>query len=164
MSQEKLLAKIDRYVYHNKENSYAIVRVTTKDDLNETIVGYLPMLSEDIFYEFLGSWTKHDKYGKQFKVESYTKSNIESKEGLISYLSSSIFTGIGPITAKKIVDELGSDAIKKILEDKTILRQFGLNNIRLTRVHKQLEEKQANELILIELCNYNIAGKTEMKI
>jgi len=164
MSQEKLLAKIDRYVYHNKENSYAIVRVTTKDDLNETIVGYLPMLSEDIFYEFLGSWTKHDKYGKQFKVESYTKSNIESKEGLISYLSSSIFTGIGPITAKKIVDELGSDAIKKILEDKTILRQFGLNNIRLTRFHKQLEENQANELILIELYNYNIAGKTAMKI
>lgn len=164
MSQEKLLAKIDRYVYHNKENSYAIVRVLTVDKINETIVGYLPMLSEDIFYEFLGSWTNHEKFGRQFKVESYTKSNIETKDGLISYLSSSIFTGIGPVTARKIVDELGSDAIKKILDDKTILRQFGLNNIRLTRFHQQLKENQANELILIELYNYNIAGKTAMKI
>lgn len=164
MDLEKLLAKIDRYVYHNEENSYAIVRVLTKDNVTKTIVGYLPLLSEDIYYEFLGTWTEHDKYGKQFKVESYTKSEIESKDGLISYLSSSIFTGIGPVTAKKIVDTLGKDAIKKILENKEVLRKVNFNDVKILRLYNQLKENQANELILINLYEYNIAGKTAMKI
>lgn len=161
---EKLVAKINRYVYHNQENSYAILRVFDEDDNDLTVVGYLPKLSEDVYYEFIGSWIVHEKFGKQFQITSYTKSDVQTEDGLISYLSSSIFTGIGPVTATKIVNTLGTDAIKKILENKDILEEFGLNEIRRTRFQKQIRENQANELILIELYKYNIAAKTAMKI
>jgi len=161
---ETLYAKIDRYVYHNNENSYSIVRVLSEDDITHTIVGYLPLLSEDVFYEFLGKWIKHDKYGKQFQITSYKKSESQSEEGLISYLSSSLFTGIGPVTAKKIVDKLGSSAIKQILDNKDILSEFGFNRIRTEKLYEQLLENQTNESILIDLYSYNIAGKTAMKI
>lgn len=164
MELETLFAKIDRYVYHNNENSYSIVRVLSEDDITHTIVGYLPLLSEDVFYEFLGKWISHDKYGKQFQITSYRKSESQSEEGLISYLSSSLFTGIGPVTAKKIVENLGSTAIKQILDNKNILSEFGFNETRTEKLYEQLLENQTNESILIDLYSFNIAGKTAMKI
>ncbi|MFU0844847.1 MAG: hypothetical protein ACFWT8_10040 [Lacticaseibacillus casei] len=39
------------------------------------------------------------------------------KVGLVDYLSSDKFPGIGPKTATKIIDHLGMDAIDKILDD-----------------------------------------------
>ncbi|MDY0277808.1 MAG: ATP-dependent RecD-like DNA helicase [Acholeplasma sp.] len=160
----RLTAKINRYVFHNKENSYSIIRVITVDKKDETMVGYIPLLSEDILYEFLGKWIEHEKYGKQFLVESYTKTEKQSTEGLISYLSSSNFTGIGPITAEKIVETLGLDAIKIILEDKDVLKQFGLGQVRVNKFYQQLKDNQINEHILIALYGYNISGKMAMKI
>lgn len=164
MELETLVAKIERYVFHNKDNSYSIVRVLSKEDINYTIVGYLPILSEDVYYEFYGNWITHDRYGQQFQITSYKKSEAQSEEGLISYLSSSLFTGIGPVTAKKIVEELGPNAIKIILEDKNVLRKFGLNNLRTERFYQQLIDNQTNESILIDLYSFNISGKTAMKI
>lgn len=161
---ERLSAKIERYVYQNKENSYSIVRIKTSDDKDETIVGYIPILSEDIYYDFLGKWITHDKFGKQFQVESYSKSETQSIDGIVSYLTSSYFTGIGPVTAKKIVNELGKDAIKIIIENKDVLKQFNFSDIRIEKFHQQLIENQINEHILVTLYGYNISGKTAMKI
>src|SRR5690554_3226960 len=161
---DKLIGKIERYVYRNEENSYSIARVTDKENNQLTIVGYIPLLTEDIFYEFNGKWISHEKYGRQFSVESYIQTDKQTAEGLISYLSSSFFTGIGPVTAKNIVDTLGEDAINIILENKDILKQFSFSDIRIEKLHEQLLENQTNQHILVILYSYNIQGKTAMKI
>lgn len=160
----KLTAKIERYVYRNDENSYSIARVLDKDNQQLTIVGYIPLLSEDIYYDFLGSWINHERYGKQFKVESYSQSGEQTKEGIMSYLSSSFFTGVGPKTAEKIVNLLGDNAIDKIIENKNILKQLSFTNERIERLHQQLIQNQTNQHILVVLYGYNIQGKTAMKI
>lgn len=164
MNELKLEVKINRYVYHNKENSYSIIRVIDKDDKEETVVGYIPTLSEDVFYVFSGKWITHDTYGRQFLAESYTKSDGQTKEGVISYLSSSFFTGIGPVTAKRIVDALGIDAVKKIVEDKSLLEQFDFSQIRIEKLHQQIIENLSSEKILTKLYSYNIPSKTAMRI
>ena len=59
----------------------------------------------------------NNKYGLQFKVDKYEKIMPEDKDGLIIFLSSDIFKGIGEKTAKKIVDTLGEDCLKKISDN-----------------------------------------------
>lgn len=162
--ENKLTAKIERYVYRNEENSYSIARVIDKDNEQQTIVGYIPLLTEDIMYDFLGSWINHERFGKQFKVESYNQSEKQTKVGIISYLSSSFFTGIGPKTAEKIVETLGQDAIDKIINDKSVLNSLGFTKIRIEKFHQQLIQNQTNQHILVVLYGYNIQGKTAMKI
>ena len=161
---DKLTAKVLRYIFHNKDNSYSIVKVLSDEDEDHTLVGYIPILSEDVFYDFLGSWIDHDTYGKQFLVTSYSKSENQTEQGVVSYLSSSFFTGIGPVQATRIVRKLGTNAVKKIVEDKTILEQFGMSPIRIEKFHQQLIENLSNEQILTKLYSYNIASKTAMKI
>lgn len=164
MDTLRIVAQITKYLYHNKENSYSIIKVNTEDDDNVTITGYIPYLSSDVYYEFIGKWVNHEKFGRQFNVVSYTQSETQSIDGLINYLSSSIFKGIGPVTARRIVDKLGNKAIKLILEDKSILKQFGFSDEKIEDLYETILDNQINEHILVELYGYNIIGKAAMKI
>lgn len=161
---DKVVGKIKNYVFHNEENSYSIARLITENEEMITIVGYFPKISEDVIYEFSGTWVKHQTYGEQLKIESFKKAEKQSISGLISYLSSSFFTGIGVKTAEKIVDEIGDDVIAKVLDDPKVLKKVGLSNIRIAKFHQQLLENQTNEHILIKLYGYNLSGLLAMKL
>lgn len=161
---ESVKGKIKNYVFHNDENSYSIARIITEDHQTVTIVGYFPVVSEDILYEFTGTWVKHNTYGDQLKVDSFKKCEEQSRSGLISYLSSSFFHGIGPKTAEKIVDHFGVDALQLIMKNKEILKEVGLNAIRIEKFYQQLIENQTNEHILVALYGYELSGKLAMKL
>ena len=161
---DTVTGKIKNYVFHNEENSYSIARLITESDDIVTLVGYFPKISEDVIYEFEGEWVKHQTYGEQLKVQSFKKAQKQSKAGLVSYLSSSFFNGIGPKTAEKIVNTLGEDAIQKIMDDPSVLKEVGLNNVRIAKFFQQLKENQTNEHILVTLYGYELSGKLAMKL
>jgi exodeoxyribonuclease V alpha subunit len=161
---ETVKGYVKHYVFHNESNSYSIAKLKTEDDRQVTIVGYFPRLGEDVLYEFSGDWVTHTQYGEQLKIETFRKSEIQSEEGLVSYLSSSFFHGIGPKTAEKIVATFGADAIKKIIDNKKILKEIGLSTIRIEKFYRQLIDNQTSEHILVALYGYQISGKLAMKL
>lgn len=164
MSLQKLSGKIKSTLYRNQDNGYSIAKILTDDEAIHTVVGYFPVLAEDVFYEFFGTWITHATYGDQFKVESVSKSENQSISGLINYLSSSFFTGIGPKTAEMIVAKLGKDALKMIIDDHTVLKQISINASRSLKLKEQILENQANENMLIALYGYGFTGKLAMKL
>lgn len=161
---DKVTGSIKNYVYHNDENSYSIARLVTSDESIVTVVGYFPKMSEDVVYEFMGEWVNHQTYGQQFKVQSFKKAEAQSISGVISYLSSAYFTGIGPKTAEKIVEMLGQNAIQEIIDHPEVLKEVGLNAVRIAKLKQQLIENQIHEHILVTLYGYNISGKIAMKL
>src|SRR5690554_2989273 len=104
---EKIRGFIKSYVYKNESNGYTIAKLETSDKGVISIVGYFPLLSEELEYEFEGEFTIHPKFGKQLTVQKYARLENVSETGLVRYLSSDNFSGIGPVTAEKIVNLLG---------------------------------------------------------
>ena len=162
---ETLTGRVKNTVYRNPENGYQIARITTDDGSTETVTGYFPVFATDTDYQFEGSWVTHPTYGRQFKVETFKKMTTQSENGVVSYLSSSLFTGIGPKTAQRIVDVLGLDAIARILEDKTVLTSVsGFSAVKAARLYQELVDHQANEHILVSLYAHDISGRLAMKL
>ncbi|UTW70030.1 hypothetical protein KHA80_04480 [Anaerobacillus sp. HL2] len=48
----------------------------------------------------------------------------KTTEGIIRYLSSDRFRGVGRKTAEAIVNKLGEEVLSKIAEDKNVLKKF----------------------------------------
>src|SRR5690606_35530266 len=78
----------------------------------------IPLVDEE--YDFVGEFVTN-QYGIQFKAKSYSRRNENTLEGVIAYLSSDLFPGIGKVTATKIFNSLGKDSIKLIEEDRSVL-------------------------------------------
>ncbi len=94
-----------------------------RDYINKTITftGYFHELNEQENYYFFGEETVHPKYGFQFSVQNYERVKPEDKDGIVEFLSSDLFKGVGEKLAYSIVNTLGETALDKILEDKSNL-------------------------------------------
>ena len=79
-----------------------------------TITGTnLPNL-ENCFVEYFGEWVTNKKYGLQFKADSYQIVTPTTEKGLVAFLSSKSFHGIGTKTATAIVEKFGKSTIEVI--------------------------------------------------
>ncbi len=86
-----------------------------------TFTGYFADLKEDDMYLCKGEVVNHPKYGLQFQVTESEHMKPEDKDGIISFLSSDLFSGIGEKMATKIVETLGENTLDRILEDPACL-------------------------------------------
>lgn len=59
----------------------------------------------------MGKFVTHQDYGRQFKIDTFEKMMPQNLESLKNYLANGTIKGIGPSTAKKIVDTFGEDTI-----------------------------------------------------
>lgn len=86
-----------------------------------TFTGYFHELNEDDMYCFYGETVDHPKYGIQFQVSDYERLKPEDEDGLVAFLSSDLFKGVGVTLAKSIVDTLGKNVLDEILKDESCL-------------------------------------------
>ncbi|MFS0672903.1 ATP-dependent RecD-like DNA helicase [Ornithinibacillus sp. 179-J 7C1 HS] len=158
-------------IFQNDIEHFSIAKVKILDtNLNYAekeivIKGYFSQLQEETVYKFTGQLEKHPKYGQQYNVVSYQTFIPDTKDGLISYLSSDMFYGIGKRTAKKVVDHLGESTVSKILNDPTVLESVpGLKKEAAATIVKTLQENQGFEQVVVYLSKYNIGLKMAQKV
>ncbi len=113
---ERLEGTVEHIIYYNGENGYTICDLALSDDEIITAVGEMPMLGEGDRLCLFGKWTHNPKYGRQFSVSQYERTMPSAPAAMLKYLSSRAIKGIGPITAKRIVDEFGEDTFN-VLEN-----------------------------------------------
>lgn len=120
---EKVSGYLVNVMYHNDSNNYCVAKIKLDDGSEDKviIVGYFPIAKKDDLITYYGEFFNHQRYGRQFKVESYMKVLPSSEEAIIRYLSSSYFSGIGKEKATKIVSALGVDCLNKIIENPLVL-------------------------------------------
>ncbi len=155
---------IIRRLFKSNDSDFKIYLVEQEDGTQVRINGHLPDFSGDFLYEFTGDSYIHETYGKQYKITHFKKADKQSYLGLIHYLSSDLFTGIGPVKAKRIVDALGDEAIQKILNDKNVLREIGFNPIQTERLFRELFKNQNLEETLVALLGYGLTSNLAMRL
>lgn len=164
-------AELLHTIFHNAEEHFSIAKCkvkTTNEDYKEkhiVVKGYFSNLQEGETYLFHGRIEKHRKFGLQYRVSSYQTVMPSTKEGLVSYLASDLFYGIGKNTARKIVDYLGESAISKILNNPDVLSNIrGLKKEKADLLAKKLQENQGFEHVVVHLAKYGIGLKMAQKI
>ena len=110
----ELEGQIINIIYKNETNSYTVADFITKNKEEITVVGYLPFINSGDTLKIVGNIVTHPDYGEQFKINVFEKLMPSTPEALEKYLTNGSFKGIGPATAKKIVNKFGEDTINII--------------------------------------------------
>ncbi|AVX10494.1 MULTISPECIES: SF1B family DNA helicase RecD2 [Priestia] len=158
-------------VFHNEENLYNVTRIRIKktnleiEDKETVVTGYFPKLNEDEVYTFYGDFKEHPKFGLQFHVEQFKKELPQSRQGVVQYLSSDLFHGIGKKTAENIVNALGERAIFRILQNESVLKEVPrLSADKAEALVTQLREHQGLEEVMVKLTDLGFGPQLSMKI
>ncbi|GAA0354668.1 ATP-dependent RecD-like DNA helicase [Caldalkalibacillus horti] len=163
--------KMIQELFHNPESYFTVTRIRisdTTETINEKeimIVGVYPSLAEDEIYTFWGSIKQHPKYGIQYSVEQFRKEMPQGREGIVHYLSSDLFPGVGKKLAASIVDTLGEQAIQRILEEPDCLREVPkLQDKTRQLIFERIQENQGLEQIIVKLSEYGIGISLSIQI
>jgi exodeoxyribonuclease V alpha subunit len=158
-------------IFHNDTNLYTVMRIkideTTEnyEDKEAIVTGYFPLLQEHETYTFFGVFKDHPKFGIQYHVNHFKKEIPKTGQGVIQYLSSDLFKGIGKKTAEKIVEALGENAINKIINNPDILKDVPqLSHEKARDLSKALLEHQGLEQVMMTLSQYGFGPQLSMKI
>lgn len=170
--EELVVGVVEAIFFENPSNFYKVVRISVDQDetdllLDEELVitGMFASLHLDTEYQFFGKLTNHPKYGEQFAVTRYQQKAPTSYEGLVDYLSSSRFKGIGKVLAERIVDELGQDAIDTIISDSNALKDVtGLSKAKGEDLREGLLRHQGTERIFMQLSEWGFGPALSDKI
>ena len=170
--EELVVGIVEAIYFENPSNFYKVVRISVDQDetdllLDEELVitGMFASLHLDTEYQFFGKLTNHPKYGEQFAVTRYQQKAPTSYEGLVDYLSSSRFKGIGKVLAERIVDELGQDAIDTIISDSNALKDIkGLSKAKAEDLREGLLRHQGTERIFMQLSEWGFGPALSDKI
>ena len=151
---------------YNRDNYYVgLIKVKDSDypglnDKTVTFTGYFSDINIDDILVLNGEFTKHNKYGDQFLSTSYEVSLPDEKEGIVTFLSSDIFKGIGEAKAQKIYDTLGDKAIDIIIHEPERLGEIkGLTKKNVEMLHEKLLDYEDSIDTIIKLNEYGFTNK-----
>ncbi|MHC5269753.1 SF1B family DNA helicase RecD2 [Enterococcus sp. LJL98] len=160
-----IVGKVVAIFYQNPSNFYKVILikiVETNSDCRDdelVVTGSFGEIQEEELYRFFGSFVEHPKYGRQLQVDTYQKEQPTSESGLIQYLSSDQFPGIGKKTAERIIDELGEEAIDRILEDPSVLESIpALNEKRRVTLVETLRLNYGMDQVIVGLNRYGFSS------
>lgn len=117
--EEKLYGIVERVTYHNPENGWSVLRVSPFNGPAslETVTVHQTKVFAGATVEFFGTWTHHSQFGRQFKAERAIEKKPATSAALEKYLGSGLIKGVGPKTARRIVNHFKEHTLELFEND-----------------------------------------------
>ena len=106
----ELSGEVAAVVFTNPDSGFGVVELTApRGSDGPRATGPLASLVPGQSVRLLGAWTEHEKYGPTFEAVAYEHAAPRSPDGLITFLSSERFPGVGKTLARRMVTAFGLD-------------------------------------------------------
>ena len=114
---------VEHVIFHHEEIGYTVLQLTVEgEDEPVNVVGCIPCAAAGEGMTVTGTWSVHPVHGPQLTAESVERRMPRSEEDMIAYLSSGILKGVGPATARRMVERFGTDTLLVIEQEPQRLR------------------------------------------
>ncbi len=162
----ELKGHIEEFIYQNESNSYSIAVFVLESGLEViTVVGYLPFIAVGDTLKLTGKMVVHQEYGEQFKIESFEKLMPETVEALEKYLASGTIRGIGPATARKIIEKFGEETLTVFKFEPMRLAEIkGISKDKAYEIGEEFNEKWEVWQIVSFLEQFGIGANNSKKV
>lgn len=161
---EEVQGTVDDIVFQNEDNGYVVAKIKDKDK-SITIVGCIPYIIEGQNLKLNGEWVQHPNFGQQFKVEACEEIVPSTTLGIERYLSSGVISGIGPVTARKIVAKFGDKTLEILDSDITRLKEIeGIGEKKIALIYESYGKQREVRNIMVYLQTYGVTPGQCVKI
>ncbi len=164
--REALSGVVERVVFHNPENGFAVMRVRVRGRGQPVaVVGRLPVVSQGETIQASGSWRNDPSHGVQFQAQRLAVSPPDSLEGMRRYLGSGRVEGVGPKMAKRLVKAFGEEVFEVIEnEPERLVEVPGIGPKRAKSLSEGFKDQKAVRDIMVFLQTHKLGSARAARI
>lgn len=162
--------KVKGIVFENDQDMFKILDVEIIGELKNysrpeiKVTGNFGDVQIDDQYRFIGQLIMHEKFGLQFKANSYQQVLPHEEGSLTKYLSSDKFPGIGRATASKIIAKLGLNALTVLKQDPAKVDDLSLTAKQRDSLLSGLNNMDSYAEAILKLTQYGIRQKIATRL
>lgn len=164
--REALSGVVERVVFHNEDNGFAVLRVRVRGSFQPaTVVGRVPLVSQGETIRASGAWKNDPNHGVQFSADRLAVSPPDSLDGIRRYLGSGRVHGVGPKMAKRLVKAFGEDVFEVIENEPDRLKDVpGIGPKRASRLSEGFKDQKAVREIMVFLQTHGLGSARAAQI
>ena len=157
---------VERIVYENPDTGFFVARLHEEGRPEPvTFVGNLMAVSPGETIRLWGHWIEDKKWGRQLRVSKYETLMPATVAGIEKYLGSGLIEGIGPVFAKRLVNQFGPETLRVIDEHPERLRQVsGIGRKRAGQIREAWQAQKAIQSIMLFLQGHGIGTGQAVRI
>ncbi len=160
----KIVGNVINTVFRNAENGYSVINLSYNNK-KLTVVGNLPEVFEGQTLELDGEFVVNKKFGEQFSVSESKVIQPSTLPAIEKYLASGLIYGIGPVTAKKIVDEFGLSTLEVLEFNPLRLSKIrGISKQKAVEIGNSYNEMREMQTVIMFLQSHQISTNMAIKI
>lgn len=150
-ADEQLQGTVRQEVFRKAEGGFAVVTVESDGQI-VSVTGPLPVAHPGEVLEVRGEWVIDPRFGRQFRAREAKVAPPDSEAAVERYLASGAINGVGPETARRIVERFGKDTLKILDEDPSALRQVkGIGKKRLAQIQEAWDGQRSSREVMLFL-------------
>lgn len=136
---QELEGRLDRIGWRADDGSWMILHLASPAGPSVAVgPDQVPPAQVGLTYRFGGRWTTHEQYGEQFRFDGFVPVVMPDKQGVTMYLRK-LVDGVGPVTAERLWDSYGPDAVRVLREQpERVVADGHLTSATATRASVQL--------------------------
>src|SRR5438105_7539170 len=161
-----LAGVIERIVFHNPENGFAVLQVQIRGRREPaTVVGSLltPQLGEQV--EATGEWVVDPRHGQQFRANALRSVLPTSPDGIEKYLASGRIKGIGKRVAAQLIQRFGAELFDVLDRHPERLREIkGIGRSRQKMILESWGQERAAREAMIFLNGHGIGAARAVRV
>jgi len=164
--ETRLDGQIERVVFRNEENGYAVLRVKVRGHKDfVTVVGTAASVNPGEWVAADGEWITDAHYGPQFKAEGMRVSQPDTLDGIKKFLGSGMIRGIGKEYAERLVATFGRDVFDVIENSSAKLQKVeGIGPTRRASIRAAWEEQKGIREIMSFLFSHGVSTARAFRI
>lgn len=161
---EVLNGFVENIVFKSEDTGYVVCKIRSEKNLISA-VGSIPFIKEGQNVKLTGYWTVHKQFGNQFNIQDYEELLPNTLDGIEKYLSAGIIHGIGPVTAKKIIEKFGEETLD-IMENhiERLMEIEGIGEKKFQIIYESYIEQQGLKDIILYFHKHGVTNNQCLKI
>lgn len=155
---------IEDITFRNETNGWTVLQCSMgRDEL--CAVGIMPFAASGEHVRLTGEWVEHPDYGRQLKVSQYESIMPATRSGMEKYLASGLIKGIGPATARLLIQHFGLHVMEVLeSEPERLVEVEGIGPKRAAMIGESFQEQMEMRNTMMFLQKYDISPALCLKI
>ncbi len=161
---ENIKGTVSHITFQNSKNGYTVAVLDCGGDM-VTVVGNFSFITPGDCLILTGDFICHPTFGEQFKVASYERVAPEGEAAILAYLSSGAIKGVGPSTARSIIERFHENALEIISENPERLSEIkGISLEKAFRISEEYAKQFNIRDVMLFLSKFNVTPEEGLKI
>ncbi len=143
--------------YRHPNSTWCVGEAVGANGGRVSVVGRLGDIALNRAVIFYGHWETHPQYGRRFSVQAARIPEPLTAQGLARYLASAGCPHLGPKTADKLVQALGSDVLTVIRhQPERVAELKGISRQKARQWQTFFQQQQGADAIMVWLLQWDI--------